>query len=202
MRLIAAFLFTALLIGPAWPAAGQSADFVVLREGTPIGTHRVEVDASGDDVKVHVIIALDVGFGPIPLYRYRHDSREIWREGRLIQLDSRTDDDGDMLTLSVRSVPGGLLVDGSKGSFTAPADTVPTSYWNSVLAADRPLLDSQIGRLLDVVRVPLGPGRWRLEGELNLDIAYTPQGRWTGLSFRHKGADFVYVPRALADRRP
>jgi hypothetical protein len=202
MRLLAALLVTPLLLGAAPMAAGQSAEFVVLRGGTPIGTHRVEVETAGDETRVHVSIALDVAFGPIPLYRYRHDSQEIWRESRLIKLDSRTDDDGDILTLSVRSIPAGLRVEGSKGVFTAPADTVPTSYWNPALAANRPLLDSQIGRLLDVVRVPLGPGRWRLEGELNLDIAYSPQGRWSGLSFRHKGADFVYVARTLADNRP
>lgn len=202
MRLLAAISLMAILLAAAPVAAGQSAEFVVLRGGDPIGTHRAEVEVVGDETRVHVSIALDVAFGPIPLYRYRHDSREIWRDGRLIRLESRTDDDGEMLTLSVRSVPGGLRVDGSKGVFTAPADTVPTSYWTPALAADRPLLDSQIGRLLDVVRVPLGPGRWRLEGELNLDIAYSPQGRWTGLSFRHKGSDFLYVPRAVADSRP
>ena len=202
MRLLAALLFTAILVGVTPVAAGQSAEFVVLRSGTPIGTHRVEVETVGDDIKVHVTIALDVAFGPIPLYKYRHDSQEIWRDGRLVRLDSRTDDDGEILALSVRSVPEGLRVEGSQGVFTAPPDTVPTSYWNSALASNRPLLDSQIGRLLQVVRVPLGAGRWRLEGELNLDIAYSPQGRWTGLSFRHKGADFVYVPRTLAENRP
>lgn len=202
MRLLTAFLVTAILLGAAPVVASQSAEFVVLRGGTPIGTHRIEVEITGDDTKVHVSIALDVAFGPIPLYKYRHDSQEVWRQGLLIRLDSHTDDDGDILTLSVRSVAGGLRVEGSKGVFTAPADTVPTSYWNAALATNRPLLDSQIGRLLDVVRVPLGPGRWRLEGELNLDIAYSPQGQWTGLSFRHKGADFVYIPRTLAENRP
>ena len=202
MRLLAAILVIAALLGAAPVAAGQSAAFVVLRGGTPIGTHRAEVETVGDETRVHVSIALDVAFGPIPLYKYHHDSQEVWRDGRLTRLDSRTDDDGDILTLSVRSVAGGLRVEGSTGVFTAPADTVPTSYWNPALATNRPLLDSQIGRLLDVVRVPLGPGRWRLEGELNLDIAYSPQGQWTGLSFRHKGSDFVYVSRALADNRP
>ena len=202
MRLLAAVLVTAILLGAAPVVAGQSAEFVVLRGGTPIGTHRVEVETVGDDTKVHVNIALDVAFGPIPLYKYRHDSQEVWRAGRLTRLDSHTDDDGDILTLSVRSGPGGLRVEGSTGVFTAPADTVPTSYWNPALAANRPLLDSQIGRLLEVVRVPLGPGRWRLEGELNLNIAYSPQGQWTGLNFRHKGADFVYMARTLADNRP
>jgi hypothetical protein len=202
MRLLTAFLVTAILLGAAPVVASQSAEFVVLRGGTPIGTHRIEVETVGDDTKVHVSIALDVTFGPIPLYKYRHDSQEVWRQGRLIRLDSHTDDDGDILKLSVRSVAGGLRVEGSTGIFTAPSDTVPTSYWNPALATNRPLLDSQIGRLLDVVRVPLGPGRWRLEGELNLDISYSPQGRWTGLSFHHKGADFVYIPRTLADNRP
>lgn len=201
MRLSVAFAVPIFLLAAAPVMAGQSTEFAVIRGGSPIGTHRVEVDNAGDETRVHVTIALDVSFGPVSLYKYRHDSRETWRDGRLLSLESHTDDDGDILAVSATSTIAGLRVTGAGGTFTAPANTVPTSYWNPALTADRPLLDSQVGRLLEVARVPLGSGRWRLEGELNLDIAYSPQGRWTGLSFKHKGADFVYVPRTLADGR-
>lgn len=83
----------------------------------------------------------------------------------------------------------------------APADTVPTSYWNPVQTQSRPLLDSQVGRLLAVERVPLAPGRWKLQSDLNLEIAYSPDGCWSRLSFHRKGSDFLYVPQALAEQR-
>lgn len=179
----------------ALPAQGKSASFTVLRDGLPIGTHRVEVRSDGPETHVRVSIALDVGLGPISLYRYRHESREAWRDGRLVSLDSRTDDDGVVMTVSARAGDGRLRVAGSEGSLDAPADTVPTSYWNPGLVESRPLLDSQSGRLLSVRRQPVAPDRWRLSGDLDLEIGYSRDGVWSGMAFRHRGSDFVYQPQ-------
>lgn len=185
----------ALLLVLAFPAwASQDAHFAVLRDGRPIGHHRVEVERHGDETRVAVSIALDVSFGFLPLYSYRHQSTEVWRGDRLQRLDSRTDDNGERMTVTAVASEAGLQVDGPEGRRLLPADTVPTSYWNPALVAQRPLMDSQNGRLLDIDRVPVAAGRWRLEGELNLDITYGPGGRWSGLWFRHKGSDFAYQP--------
>lgn len=182
--------------------AMQSAAFVVLRDDTPIGVHQVEVWADGPETHVSVTISLDVGLGPIPLYRYRHASRETWLEGRLVRLDSRTDDDGEVMSVRAQATATGLRVTGSHGTFEAPADAVPTSYWNPGLVEARPLLDSQSGRLLEVRRVVVAPGRWRLSGDLQLEIAYSPDGVWSGMSFHHLGSDFHYQPRRNAGARP
>jgi hypothetical protein len=180
----------------ALPArANQKIEFAILRDGTPIGTHRVEIEEVRDETQVHVSIVLDIGFGFIPLYAYRHESREIWRNGRLISIESHTDDNGRTMTVSAHLSTEGLRVAGSGGNFVAPAETVPTSYWNPAMASERPLLDTQVGRILKVTRVPLGPGRWRLQGDLNLEINYSADGSWTGLRFHHKGSEFVYVPQ-------
>lgn len=191
-----------LAVGVSAAQARQGADFAVLRDGAPIGHHRVQVRSDGDETHVRVDIALDVSLGFIPLYRYRHQSHEVWRGDRLLALDSRTDDNGESLAVRAWATADGLRVDGADGSHLLPAETVPTSYWNPALVSDRPLLDSQSGRPLDVTRQPVAPGRWRLAGELNLDIAYGAQGQWSGLWFRHLGSDFAYVPRSGAQVGP
>ncbi|AVM76037.1 DUF6134 family protein [Magnetospirillum gryphiswaldense] len=200
-RLAMSVLFLALALAPpAW--ASQDVSFTVLRDGTPIGHHRVQVQRQGEDTTVTVSIALDVSFGFVPLYSYRHHSNEVWRGDRLIALDSRTDDDGEAMAVTVRTTADGLMVDGPDGRRLLPPDTVPTSYWNPALVADRPLLDSQYGRLLDIDRQKLALGRWRLAGELNLDIDYDAGGRWSGLWFRHKGSNFAYQPSPAMESKP
>lgn len=198
----AAMLACLILVWPFFPAqAGESRDFTVLRDGAPIGHHRVEVNRDGDEVKVSVDIALDVSFGFIPLYSYRHHSQEVWRGERLIRLDSRTDDNGDAFKVSARATLDGLVVDTGTQRSVMPADTVPTSYWNKALVSGRPILDSQEGRLLAVTVTPAGPARWHIRGDVDLDIAYDRDNRWSGLWFRLKGSDFTYAPSALAEIR-
>jgi hypothetical protein len=196
------WILSILLIWPVIAVAGPEEwtnTYVVIREGTPIGTHRVDVTRDGDVTKAHVTIALDVSLGFIPLYSYRHESDEVWHNNRLESLSSRTDDNGDKTFVTAKAKDNSLEVHSTSGDFIAPADTVPTSYWNNALVANRPLLDSQLGRLLDIQRVPMGNGRWRLQGDLMIDISYAPNGKWSGLSFHHKGADFVYQPQYLVN---
>jgi len=190
-----------LLATPAAWASG-SADFTVLRDGTPIGHHRVLVSHEGEETRVEVDIALNVSLGFIPLYRYRHQSREVWRNDRLTALDSTTDDNGEQFRVTARAVQAGLQVTAGSQTLVLPDDTVPTSYWNPSLISGRTVLDSQEGRRLDLSVTPAAPGRWQLRGDVNLDIGYDQQGQWTGLWFRHTGSDFTYVPRAMAERRP
>lgn len=193
-------IFVLLLLLAAVPArADERVGFVVLRDGRPIGTHWVEIEQAGGETRVHISITLDVRFGFIPLYSYRHESREIWKDGRLMSLQSQTDDDGRTMTVSARASADGLHIVGPAGAFVAPPATVPTSYWNRALLDDRPLLDTQDGRLLGVRRLALGQGWWRLEGDLNLDVAYAADGSWSGLRFHHKDADFLYLSQKMAE---
>lgn len=195
----AATLAILLLAVPA--QAGQVFDFSVLRDGNAIGSHRVEVTQQGDETHVRVAIALDVRLGFIPLYRYRHDSREVWRGDRLDRMQARTDDDGDILLVSASATDGGLQVSGGTGTIIVPRDTIPTSYWHPETARGRPLLDTQTGLVLKLERAELAPGRWRLAGDLNIELAYGAEGNWTGLWFRHKGSDFIYLPQGQ-EKRP
>lgn len=192
----------ALLLAPPAAWANGSADFTVLRDGTPIGHHRVLVSRDGEETRVEVDIALDVSLAFIPLYRYRHQAREVWRNDRLVALDSTTDDNGDQFRVTARAGLAGLQVTAGDQALLLPENTVPTSYWNPALVSGRTILDSQEGRRLDLSVTPAAAGRWQLRGDVNLDIAYDGQGQWTGMWFRHTGSDFTYVSRTIAERRP
>ncbi len=208
----------ALASSPAVLAGQDPADalnFRVLRDGDPIGSHRVSFRRVGEETHVHIALELEIGFGFITLFRYEHENREVWRDGRLLSLDARTHDDGDEHWVKARAGDAGLEVEGSTGRYLAPADTLPTSYWNKAMVGQTRLLDTQSGRLIDVEVKPAGrerivvggraidAQRYEISGDLQASLWYDLDDRWIGMAFtaRGSGIDYERWPDEEAERK-
>lgn len=190
-------------VGRAQPVATPLA-FTVLRDGAPIGTHRVEFKQEGDALAVDISIDMVVKIALIPVYRYSHRSREIWRQGLLQTLEARTNDDGTRTEVRARSQSNGLAVEGSGGSFLAPASTEPTSYWHEDMTLRSRLLDTQNGVIVDVTARKTGMRRatiagreidvrsYELSGDLTSRLGYSTAGEWVDLAFLARGSRIVY----------
>jgi len=195
MRIFPTFMLACLSLAPALAAHAETYDFQIICNGNPVGTHKVVVEEHDGLTDVAINIDLTVSLAGLELYRYHQLSHEKWDHGRLYSLESKTDDDGTDLHLSVhRREDGQLDVDGSDGVKIVPADIIPTSYWNPELITRHELLDSQSGKILKVTITPLFDGRYKMTGDLRLELDY-PQGRWNGVHFSYIGADVDYVPR-------
>jgi hypothetical protein len=173
----------------------ETYDFQIICNGNPVGTHKVVVEEHDGFTDVSIAIDLSVSLAGLELYRYHHVSHEEWDHGRLFSLESKTNDDGTELHLSVRRREDGQLdVDGSDGVKIVSSDIIPTSYWNPEMIRRHEVLDSQSGKILKVTVTPLFEGRYKMTGDLRLQLDY-PQGRWNGVHFSYIGADIDYVPR-------
>lgn len=178
--------------------------FSVWRKGSRIGEHRMAFRRNADRVMVDIDIDLEIKLGFVTLYRYAHRIMEIWRDNRLVALDSETDDDGDRFSLSVRESADGLQVDGRAGRFLAPSETFPSSYWNPATIHQSQLLDTQRGHLLEVGTEQLGTetiqaggrriaaDRYRITGGLRMDIWYSDIGQWVKMDFFTRGTTISY----------
>jgi Family of unknown function (DUF6134) len=199
-------LSAALSSGIGAHAQPRTLEFDVLREGAPIGTHRVTIDQRDGETRVEIAIDMAVRFAFLTVYRYTHRSQESWREGRLVALDAQTDDNGARTQVDARATADGLNVRGSGGTYVASPETVPTSYWNRDKVARGRLLDTQSGKLIDVAAQGLtndaSGATWRLSGDLEADLAYGPAGDWTSLAFVTRGSRIVYVRRDNASAVP
>ncbi|MDH3966220.1 MAG: DUF6134 family protein [Rhodospirillales bacterium] len=206
-----------VLAGPlraALPGAEQIV-FEVFRNGAPLGHHKVVFRREAGDLHVEIDIRLEVKLFFIAVFQYRHRNHEVWRDGRLVAIDTETDDDGEAFWLSGRATEDGLAIEGSSGSFLAPADVMPTSYWNPQTVERARLLDTQRGRLIEVAIAqadieeievagrPVDARRYKVTGDLTLDLWYTASGEWAKTSFQARGAEVVYArqgePAALAE---
>lgn len=179
--------------------------FAAFRNGSSIGSHRLALREQDGRQLVTVDIRLDVKFGPLPLYRYRHSNREVWVDGRLHQLDSRTDDNGTEHRVLARAGDRKLTVEGSAGRLELPPDTFTTTYWNETGIRTGEWLDTQSGRLVrsEVTAHPAEPivaggrtleaNRYTLSGDLECDVWYHA-GCWAKLVFTAPdGSTIEYV---------
>jgi hypothetical protein len=190
--------------------------FTVLREPSlnPLGSHRVTFRRDGEMLRVDVTVRIKVKLGPIPIFSYTHDATETWKGGRLVSLDSGTNDNNRILRVAVRKAADGLQVSGVDGTFIAPPDIVPTSYWNRRLVEATEVLDSQNGRLVQLTSrfigheeikvdgTSIGAEHWYLESRRSADIWYSDAGQWVKMAFTARGTDIEYRLDALPPEPP
>lgn len=222
MRLIAMLLASVLLLPAAVRAAptqqltaGPPRDlaFDLFREGNHIGTHTITFHKEGDRLRVDIDIELAVKVLFVTAYRYVHHNQETWRNGRLIAIATRTDDDGEKAAVDATAEGDALLVEASTGKNTLPAGVIPTSYWNPATLRQQTLLNTQTGKLMNVRIVDLGADRiyadgqmiparhYRMDGDLRLELWYDDAERLARVRFKaeNDGSVIDYVRRSRPD---
>lgn len=165
--------------------------FTVLRDGDEIGTHVLNFGHDGDALTVDVAtdIKVTLPLVDIAVYRFTHRAHEVWRDGRLSQLTSETDDDGEQHALSVVAEQGGALsVRSDLGAHASAADIVPASLWNHAVPAQETLLNTLTGVEMAVTVEDLGretitvggaerqAEHYKLTGDLARELWYDGDG--------------------------
>jgi Family of unknown function (DUF6134) len=201
--LAAAFLVASAIFLPG-SQAGQpppELDFKIVRDGDVVGHHRLTFRQDGDTLVVRSDLKIEVTVLFATAYRYEQTRSEVWRNSKLVAMQSVANDDGTHYDIKGQAGPGGLTVTSQGKSWTVPADSVPASYWNvsMVTAKDRPLIDAQSGTVLNAGVRKIGPekinvrGRdivathYRLGASQPRDVWYDAQGMW--VKMRAKGKD-------------
>lgn len=184
----------------ALPAAASTRElqFDVYFDDRRIGDHRFLVEADGDALRVRSEARFEYRLLFVPLYRYRHDAVEHWRNGCLEHLESETDDNGRRV-----AVDGLPDVDSAcPGSF---------AYWDVARLQRDALINAQTGEPVAARLVP--DGEDRLDGQAvrryRLELADMPDialwyaaddGAWLALETRRDNGTLRYRSRALTDR--
>ena len=140
-------------------AASASSDlrFRVLRKGSPIGEHTVTFRRDGERLAVTTHIDIAVKVLMFTAFYLKHDAEEVWQAGRLLAVESTTDDNGTRLQVSGSAVADGFRVIGDGGPFLAPGGLLTTNMlWDTrMLSVDR-LIDVQYGGVVGLAVKRLG----------------------------------------------
>lgn len=160
MRFCKAALFLLLATVLAVPGGAARAavvpadgllNFAVMRDGEEIGSHVLTFKQVDDKIHVTIKTRIAVKMAFITVYRFEQDGHEVWHNGKLIAMETETNDDGTDHTLQVKADgSGGLRVVGDDKELRAPPDSIPASLWNPAFIRTKALMDSLVGKPLEI----------------------------------------------------
>ena len=191
--------------------------YEVTRKGKRHGFQVFEFsrDAAGNLI-VDVHIEINFKFGPITLFRYSHKNREVWRDGVVQSVVSRTNNNGEAEFANLQREGASLIGSGTKYEGQLDDPIMPTSYFNPNFIRQTRFVSTQDGRLMkadveelgrETLNLPNGQveaTRFRLAGKLAIDIWYTDAGQWVQTEFS-RGKNVLLIkqidPATLPPRR-
>lgn len=191
------------------PADGRLA-FTVVRDGQPIGTHNYRFAGNAQKTTVLIRTDIDYRFLFLPLYRFRHSSKEVWIGGKLAELSSMTDDNGESIRIEAHANDKGLVVKGLEGEYRAGPAVVPSSLWNADVVRAKELLSTVRGKLLRTQSEFLGEEvltlngrrvptrRYRLIGQFERNVWYDRDSQVL-VRVRFKASDGSWVEYVRQD---
>jgi hypothetical protein len=187
-------------------AVPQSLHFKAYRDKSPVGTHTVDVQSSGNQMNVTIRIDLNVSVAFVTLFEFKHDCEEIWQSGRLVSLRSKTNDNGDKFQVTAEATPEGIRIEGPGGPAIAPADAYTSnSVWNTAVLEQKTVIDAQHGGIIGLSVSPRGEQQVAVAGRqvpaekyqvvtpfVAGNVWYDEAGRWVKALFEKDGEQMEY----------
>lgn len=181
-----------LLLGlfAAVPASAREWHFDVSVDGLSIGSHDVVLRENGDARTVQS----DMHFGLLGVNAYQQHAEETWQANCLTRLDTRTEEKGNVTTVTGRLNADGFAIDGPRGHERLAPCVMSFAYWNPAVLKQAHLLNVQTGVWTPVTVQPLGKEQieirgssvaadhFRIDTERNrIELWYSSEREWIGL---------------------
>jgi hypothetical protein len=187
-------------------AVARSLSFKAYRDKSEVGTHTVDVRPNGNQTTVTTKIDLEVGVAFITLFKLRHDCEEVWQDGQLLSLRSKTNDNGDKYQVTGKATPEGFRIEGPGGPAIAPADAYTSnSVWNTAVLEQKTVIDAQHGGIIGLSVKQQGQQQVAVAGQkVRADeyqvitpfvagsVWYDDAGKWVKALFEKDGEQLEY----------
>jgi hypothetical protein len=143
-------LFAAVGSAAAPLPSVESMRFAITRNGQPIGTYAIDINRTGTETSVAVVTDLTVKVLFVTAYRLQHTENERWVNGRLVALNSTSDDNGTRHSVSAAAKGNGLQVTVDGRASMIDPNVMLENFWNPQLLARPVMLNTQDGQLTPV----------------------------------------------------
>ena len=169
------FLFTASIAANA--SSSLQWQFKVLLDNREIGTHHFTLSESNGRQTIQTEARFDVKVLFVNLYRYRHQSTEVWQGNCLRSIDSETDANGKPFLVEGNLVAGQsndnyFQVNAAGTETELPPCVMTFAYWNPIFLDEDKLLNSQTGTYEDVTITRIGEESLQFKGEAVATVKY------------------------------
>ncbi|MFO1067495.1 MAG: DUF6134 family protein [Geminicoccaceae bacterium] len=182
--------------------------FRIYRKGDDIGIHTMRFAPVPGGMSVDTEIDLKVKMAFVTVFSYEQRGRDIWKDGKLVEAEYITDDDGKKTRVEVNAEGERLRFDGPSGPFEMPLGTMTDlAFWNDAIVRVHQLVDSQTAEVAQVSSQPgkserllvagqeLQASRYELASSNGRSgsIWYDEQGRWVKGIMNTRGETLDYV---------
>ncbi len=204
--LIALFTLTIAAEAPAEDRAGEVAqwNFDVYLNDKKVGKHLFKVSETGGTRQVLSEAKFKYTILFIPAYRYEHSAAERWEDECLVEIDARTDANGERMQVAGERTGSGFRLVAGETPAELPECVMTFAYWNPDFLDQPRLLNPQTGELVDVnvERVgnevlevrgePVAATRFKLTAyDVDLTLWYSANDEWLALESVAAGGHII-----------
>jgi len=154
MRSIAALcgLTVTALVHASVAHAAQNNEwrFAVTLDDKPIGYHHFALNQRAHARELTSEARFSVKFLFINAYRYAHEAKEVWQGDCLLQLEARTDDNGEQIAVHGSRDGDAFIVTAAEQSNDLNDCVQTFAYWNPSILSATHLLNPQTGEYVPV----------------------------------------------------
>jgi hypothetical protein len=180
----------ALIVAPAialsaaeTEPAAATINFTVMRNGDQIGTTTMRISRDGAGTLAEIVTHIAVKIAHITVYHYDQSETESWVDGKLVKMNSQTDDNGRRHKVSVTRSGDILSVDADGKVVEVDPAIIPVSLWNASLMRQTTAISPLDGALTPVSVVDHGEEPLVLQGRPTTAHHYSvrtsfPQDVW------------------------
>ena len=123
-------------------------------------------DLKANGSKKNIDVGLEVKLMFVSAFKFTHVASELWESGRLIHMESESDDDGSPYKVKVQRQGDGMLVEVNGEKKLAPGNILPSNLWNRAILTKDKILHPVIGRVLPLKVTQLGQRKVEVSGEV------------------------------------
>ena len=188
--------------------------FTVLRDGDPVGQHRIAFDREGDRIEIREATEIEVSFAMIPVYSFEHRGHQVWKSGRVVRIDATTNDNGEELDIAVQASGDGYIrtINGRVDKFDG--STAALALWNKDTLKHHTFFSTVEDKTLDVSFQYVGQEKiaiageelevehYRMVGDEERDLWFDPAGHIAKVRLRRRGSSIEYVRDQITPFKP
>jgi hypothetical protein len=188
--------------------------FAILKDGTPVGVHRVVFERDGGRIAIRESTAIEVRFAMLPVYSFEHEGRQIWEDGRAVRIDATTNDNGEELQITVRPAGQGSIrtVNGRVDRFDGSMAVL--AFWNKDALEHHAffsIVEDKILRVsfefageekITIAGTELEAEHYCMVGDEERDLWYDTAGHLAKVRLRRLGSEIEYGRDQLTPRAP
>jgi len=190
-------LLLSLSIFPANALANsftKSWNFDVFYDGENIGEHSFLVSKEKSKTEISIDASFDIKILFFTAYKYRHTNREVWKGQCLESINAETNDNGTEFLVQGERKNTLLEVKNNEALLKLDSCVKTFAYWDQNIVNSNKLLNSQTGKVEDVVVTSLGvnsidsvlgkqsASKYRLQAKtFAIDLWYSADSEWLAL---------------------